>query len=151
MVVHWFDICMIMSSNLGRTKVNFLFAKLSLAWMWKGRGNPSWMGSQGGAGKPSHNCAWMEITTINEIIFVLTINHPQYLIKKSIKGEKEGLRLPLERTLWGAKFQRENCDSDVKRKAVLGRNQREDIGAQGKTQNSNSKQRKFQVRGAITR
>jgi len=34
----------------------------------------------------------------------------------------------------------------VQRKADLGRNQREDIDAQGKTHNLNSKQRKFQVR-----
>jgi len=41
-----------------------------------------------------------------------------------------------------------NCDSGVKRIADLGRNQRGDIGAQGKTHNSNSKQTKFQVRGS---
>jgi len=29
--------------------------------------------------------------------------------------------------------------------------QREGIGAQGKTHNSNSKQRKFQIRGVVTR
>jgi len=49
------------------------------------------------------------------------------------------------------KFQRENCDSGVERKAIVGRNQREGIGAQGKTYNSNFKQRKFQVRGVVTR
>ena len=27
MVVHWFDIGMVMGSNLGRSKLNFLFAK----------------------------------------------------------------------------------------------------------------------------
>jgi len=35
------------------------------------------------------------------------------------------------------------------RKSFFGRNQREGIGAQGKSHNSNSKQRKFQVRGVF--
>jgi len=38
-----------MGLNLGRTTLNFLFCENSfLAWMWKGRENPSWMGSQEG-------------------------------------------------------------------------------------------------------
>jgi len=39
---------MVMGLNLGRTKLGFIFLSiLLLAWIWKGRENPSWMGSQG--------------------------------------------------------------------------------------------------------
>jgi len=41
MVVHWINIGMGMGSNLGRTKVNFLFAKIYFCMNVKGQGNPS--------------------------------------------------------------------------------------------------------------
>jgi len=42
MVVHWFDINMVMGSNLGRYKLSFLFAKISFGMNVKGQSNLSW-------------------------------------------------------------------------------------------------------------
>jgi len=39
--LHWFDICMVVGSNLGRIKVNFIFAKILFGMEWKGHRNPS--------------------------------------------------------------------------------------------------------------
>jgi len=41
------NVGMVMGLNLGRTKLGFFLSKLLLAWIWKGRENSSWMGSQG--------------------------------------------------------------------------------------------------------
>jgi len=48
MVVYWIGVGMVTGSNLDGHKVDFIFAKFSLEWMWKGRGNPSRRGSQEG-------------------------------------------------------------------------------------------------------
>jgi len=39
----WFDIGMVMGSNLGEPKLNSLFAKISFSLKVKGHGNPSWL------------------------------------------------------------------------------------------------------------
>jgi len=36
MIVHWFDIGMVMGSNLGMSKLNFLFAKILFGMNVKG-------------------------------------------------------------------------------------------------------------------
>ena len=46
MVVYWIGVSMVTSSNLDGH--GFIFAKFSLEWMWKGRGNPSRRGGQEG-------------------------------------------------------------------------------------------------------
>jgi len=38
--VHWFDIGMVMGSNLGESTLNFFFAKISFGMNVKGQGNP---------------------------------------------------------------------------------------------------------------
>jgi len=49
MVVHRFDIGIVMDLNLGRSKLNFLFAKIFFGMNAKGQRNPSWpRGSQEG-------------------------------------------------------------------------------------------------------
>jgi len=39
MVVHWFDIGMVMDLNLGESTLNFLFAKISIGMKVKGQRN----------------------------------------------------------------------------------------------------------------
>jgi len=48
MVVHGFDIGLVRGSNLGKPKLNFLFAKISFGMKVKGHGNPSWLRSNQG-------------------------------------------------------------------------------------------------------
>ena len=40
MVVYWIGIGMVTGSNLHGHEVDFIFAKFSLEWMWKGKGKP---------------------------------------------------------------------------------------------------------------
>jgi len=72
MVVHLFDIGMVMGSNLGRTKLNFLFAKILFGMEGKVIETLVVRGQLGGLRKWSWNSHWMAIKLSLMHIFVFS-------------------------------------------------------------------------------